>query len=530
MKISYYYLGFICLFIFTGCTPKTVEPRAIKIVSTTVKPKGKAPVLKYFHKTDKSIVGKSAYHPLHLPVDALAARLFIIDHAKTSVDVQYYIYDDDTVGKVFSEHLLLAAQRGVRVRMLLDDLSTSGKDQEIQKLALHPNVELRLFNPNRLRNSFRNLALLFNVNSLGKRMHNKSLIVDGSVAIIGGRNIGDVYFAATDETLFLDYDIISIGKVVPEISKSFDIYWNSEQSIPSSNVLEKSHYEVVDNSMYDGIKNELNTFMTTAFGMALQHSEFKQKINTNKLLFTVADKTNFYYDDPSKVARHRDDNALHITQQVSEDLKHVDTHLTIISPYFIPSDSMMKRMSELREKGAKITIVTNSLASTDVSPVYAGYQGYIKELLAMGVNLYELKPYSLHTLAKAKGKFWKKIPTLSLHTKMMLLDNDRLVVGSANIDPRSEKLNTELLMMITSKTLTKSQQKVIDTVINLKYMYKLSWEKHPITYESDVPKYGPVWRTLEEGRVKKYYERPEVGFWKKFGTDILSLLPIKGYL
>jgi putative cardiolipin synthase len=492
----------------------------IKTVTYTQKPKGQSPLVTYLSQTDKPLGEHAAFYPLELPLDALAARLFLIDHASTSLDVQYYIYDDDNIGKVFSGHLLMAAQRGVRVRMLLDDLSTSGKDEALQQLAMHPNVELRLFNPNKLRTSFRNLALLMNVNSLGKRMHNKSLIADGMSAIVGGRNIGDVYFAATYETLFLDYDILGVGSVVPQISKAFDIYWNSEQSVLASEVLgmkEKGEYVQIEQALTKTLASGLKIFSESNYGKRMASTPFSQKVKRRKLILTVSDKVHLFYDDPAKVATDENNNSGHISQKISDDLIAVTSDVTIISPYFIPSDRMMERLKSLRERSIEVTIVTNSLASTDVSPVYAGYQPYIKPLLQMGVNLYELKPNGLEGVKKAKA--FKKVPNLSLHTKMILIDHKKLAVGSANIDPRSDKLNTELFMVIESKKLSSKQYKSVEKVLNLHYFYKLSLNKERV-----------IWSTIEEGKKVIYESRPSVGFFKALGTDIMSILPIKGYL
>ncbi|RLA59996.1 MAG: hypothetical protein DRQ78_09955 [Epsilonproteobacteria bacterium] len=517
------------LIIFSACSSKNI-PLENKKISMTKLPKGEIPLQKYLNKTDKVLVGHSAFHSLEHPIDALAARLFIIDHAKSSLDVQYYIYEDDNIGKLFTAHLLLAAKRGVRVRLLLDDLSTAGKDENLQKLALHPNVELRLFNPNKLRTSFRNLALLFNVNSLGKRMHNKSLIADGYAAIIGGRNIGDVYFAATDETLFLDYDVLSIGAVVPDISQAFDIYWNSEQAVPSSEVfgVSKYTYEDISEELSLHLKQKLKVFQKSPFGIAVSRSNFMKKVNHRKLQFIVSEKVDFYYDDPSKVAKDENDNSTHISSQIRKDLTKLKSELTIVSPYFIPSDEMMKRIKTLRKKDVEVTILTNSLSSTDVFPVYAAYQDYIEVLVKMGVHLHELKANSFSK--ELQDKHFKKTPRLSLHTKMILLDQNRLAIGSANIDPRSDKLNTELFMVITSEKLTKEEQNIIAKVLSLDNTYKLSWGTHPKIFDDDVQQNGPVWTTLEEGKKTIYYERPKTGFWKRLGTDFISIFPIKGYL
>lgn len=513
-------------FFLSACSHKIPEASAYKQTSVTKLPKNKAPLLAYF-KTDQTLANNSAFHPLSSPTDAFAARLFLIDHATTSLDVQYYIYKADTIGKVFSDHLLMAAHRGVKIRILMDDLTTSGKDEQWQKLASHPNIELRLFNPNILRTSFRNLALLFNVNSLGKRMHNKSLIADGSAAIIGGRNIGDVYFASSAETLFLDYDVLAIGKVVPEIYKAFDLYWNSKEAVPSEDVLDHNDNQSHLASKKD-LKKGINLYNESPAGKAILNSDFNRKIAQKDLKLIVAKQTDFYYDHPTKVSTDEKDNRTHISAQISEDLKHIEDDLIVISPYFIPSDEMMIRFKLLREKGIKVTIITNSLASTDVFPVYGGYKEYIKPLVEMGVKLYELKPNSFKKIISTTE--WANPNSLSLHTKMIIMDNARLGVGSANVDPRSDKLNTEILMIVSSKNLAGKERKELDKVMNLKNFYQLSWGKYPNEFDDDTLRHGPIWHTLEDGEKKVYYTPPHVGFWKNLATDILSLLPIKGYL
>ncbi|TNF44778.1 MAG: phospholipase D family protein [Epsilonproteobacteria bacterium] len=515
------------VFFLSACSHKIPESSVHKNVSFTKLPNGKAPLLAHLKNTDKPLGNKSAFYSLASPVDAFAARLFLIDNATTSLDVQYYIYKKDKLGNVFTSHILMAAQRGVKVRMLMDDLSTSGKDKQWQKLASHPNIELRLFNPNIFRSSFRNLALLFNLNTLGKRMHNKSLIADGSAAIIGGRNIGNDYFASSTKKLFLDYDVLAVGNVVPDIYKAFDLFWNSEESVPSEEILgevQKESYKILEKKFMK--VNQI--YHESLAGKAVHDSDFNQRITEKNLELTVADKTEFYHDHPSKVQTDTRDSSLHISSQISDELKYVNENLLIISPYFIPSKVLMEKLKTEREEGVEVTIITNSLASTDVFPVYSGYQYYIKPLVEMGVKLYELKPDSFKGLLSRKE--WANPNLLSLHTKMIIFDNDRLGVGSANIDLRSDKLNTEIFMIITSKKLVKEERNVLREVINLENFYKLSWGEHPDRFDEDFPSYGPIWTTLEGGREKIYYDSPHVGFWRKLGTAVLSLLPIEGQL
>jgi putative cardiolipin synthase len=483
----------------------------------------KVPLHRYFHKTDRPLHGRSAFYPLPHPDDAFAARLFLIDHAQEQIDVQYYIYENDMAGKIFSAHLLKAAQRGVKVNLLLDDISTSGKDEALAILAASPNVRLKLFNPNRLRRSFRNFALLLNVNTLGKRMHNKALIVDHTAAIIGGRNIGDVYFASGSDILFLDYDILCTGRVVSQIEHSFDLYWKSKLSLSADQVLSAGTIEPHKEKELDDF---LKAFKQSPTGRLILHSPFMQQIQRDDLILTVADKTYLYYDHPNKVITDEEDTTYHISSQIDQRLQKVDHDLMIISPYFIPSQTLMNDLRKLRQKGVSVTIITNALASTDVFPVYSGYKSYIKPLTQMGVKLYELKPNSLQYLMGNRVK--KRLHT-SLHTKMILIDSDRMIIGSANVDPRSEKLNTELVMVIKSSKLTRKQKQALKQLINLQVLYRVTWEKHPVD-EDGQQFYGPVWRTIENGQKRTYYFPPKAPLWKRLGADILSLFPIKGYL
>ena len=518
--------GFLLIF-FSGCAGSVSTLETAKREELTKLPGQRAPLLRYFDKTDKELAGKSAFYPLEMPTDALAARLFLIDHATTSLDVQYYIYDDDLVGHIFTAHLLKAAQRGVKVRMLIDDLTSSGKDEEIEKLILHPNIKLRLFNPNRFRTAFRNMALLFSVDSLGKRMHNKALIADGAAAIVGGRNIGEVYFDSDSETLFLDYDILAVGKVVPDIYKAFDLYWNSREAVSAEEIID-AEKSTPSKALIRQLDEELEQFDHSRLGTRVRNSHFNKEANSRSLALIVADSADFFYDYPDKVRRDADDSSTHISSQINENLLRARKSLLVISPYFVPSDKMMHDFNVLRRDGVEISVITNSLASTDVFPVYAGYKESIKDLLDMGVELYELKPQSLKE--KLRGHRHKKVPILSLHTKIMIFDRQRLGIGSANIDPRSIKLNTEYFMIIDSKSLAREHGASLKQIVNLENFYKLSWGAYPKMYgESDVD-HGPIWTTIENGKEKRYYTPPSAPLWKKLGTDFISLFPIKGYL
>jgi putative cardiolipin synthase len=516
--------GSIVLSACTGISPAPIHPKAVSI---TQLPKGKAPLLGYLSQTDRPLGRHSAFYSLDDPRDAFAARIFLLDSATTSLDVQYYIYEGDQTGEFFAYHLLKAADRGVKVRILIDDLITTGKDREFEMMAAHPNIELRLFNPNPLRKSLRYLALLFDVERLGKRMHNKSLIADGAAAIIGGRNIGDVYYAADSKTLFLDYDILAIGRVLPEIYRGFDTYWNSDVAIPAEEILESSFTDEEYRQERVKLGQRAEAFRSTAIGRAMIDSAFAKALERKGVKMIVADKASFLYDYPEKVKRDENDVRTHLSSRIDAYLGRVRKRVVIISPYFIPSEHMVKRLRELRARGVEVEVLTNSLASTDVFPVYSGYRWSIQTLVKSGVKLYELKAQSFERFLHSET--WLKSHRTSLHTKMIIIDSDRLVVGSANIDPRSNKLNTEQVLIVTSSTLAGAKRRAFDRIDKESDFYRLSWGICPGSNEEDAME-GPLWHTHEQGREKSYCSPPQAGFFKTLGTDLLSYLPIEGYL
>ena len=474
--------------------------------------------------------GKSGFYPLAAPMDALAARLFLIDHAQDSLDVQYYLYHDDLSGSLVARHLVQAADRGVKVRMLLDDLDAANKDPVLAMIAQHPNIHVRLFNPIYFRNLLRNLSLVFNLDKLGRRMHNKSLIADGQVAIIGGRNIGDVYFAADDERLFLDFDVMTVGPVAHEVTEQFNVYWQSDWAKPVSR-LAKYHFRFEDyEKLYEAHEEKMAAFAESPTARRLSDSRFNQQIRHHTLgesLPVYEAEAEFFYDPPKKVAAQMSEQES-INAQL-EDILKVEKELIMISPYFIPTESGMARLQALRDKGVEIIIVTNSLASTDVVAVYSGYKSYREGLLKMGVTLYELRPQASRK-HKPFQKHWRQ-NQLSLHTKLTLIDGRYLLTGSANIDPRSIRLNTELMVLIDDVDFTQHEREQLLKVLSEENVYRLAWETLPeIERSNEFESEGLVWHYRDNGEDKQVYATPEAGFWRKFGVDVLSILPIEGYL
>ncbi len=484
-----------------------------------------SPLTRPLH-TDEPLSGRSAFYPLSLPTDAFAARLYLVDHAAERLDVQYYIYEDDRTGNYFAARLLAAANRGVKVRILIDDLVSTGKDKTWKMLAAHPNIELRLFNPNRFRHFFRYAALIFNAERLGKRMHNKALVADGQAAIIGGRNIGDVYFAADHDSFFIDYDILCIGRAVPEIAGMFDRYWNSPQSVDQRYVLDADISPTDLTDAYRTLRDRTERFEHGEAFAAVRQSPFAQKLDKGTLQLTVAPAA-FYYDDPAKVHSNENDTRTHLSSRLGKNVNDVERELILITPYFIPSEAMIREFRRLRSKNVRIVVITNSLASTDVAIVYSGYIKRIKALLDTGVELYEIGPKSFSR--RHASKAWVKSHKTSLHTKMIVFDGQRLGIGSANLDPRSFKLNTETFMIVYSPALAQNQRAAL-LRIGCDDLYRLRWKPLPYDPLYGFERSGPVWTKACSGVETLFYNPPEAGFWRTLGMHLMTYLPIDGYL
>ena len=485
-------------------------------------------ILKSFGLEKQALREHSFFYPLDKPRDAFSSRIFLVDNATKSIDVQYYIYDDDASGAFFSYHLLQAAKRGVKVRILIDDLDTSGKDKAWSLLALHPNISLKLFNPIRFRKIFRFAKLAFHIDSLGRRMHNKALIVDGKYAIVGGRNIGDIYYATGENTLFLDFDILSVGKINNDIVQMFETYWTSKVVEDASSVLEASFTKDEIKRSEELLNKRVAEFLEMPIAKAMQNADFIKAVQAENIEFVEA-KAAFFYDHPEKITTDIDDDTYHISKEIEREFEHIQKSALIISPYFIPTKEMLRKFKILRERGVKITIITNSLASTDVFIVYSGYQKHIEALLAMGVKVYEIKPSSFKHLKRSKK--WIKQNRISLHTKLMLLDKRYLTIGSANIDPRSIKLNTETFMIIDSKELAQKLLSEAKSVLLSDDLIEVSWGEVPVPYSlSGIKSYGIIYTTTENGVKKVYYQPPYSGFFKIMGANFMSYLPIDGYL
>jgi cardiolipin synthase C len=464
--------------------------------------------------------GENGFRPLPGGVDALLARIVLAEAAERSLDVQYYIWHDDLTGRHFANALLRAADRGVRVRVLLDDVGARATDENLLQIDGHPNIEIRLFNPVASR-SLRGLSMLGDFSRVNRRMHNKAFVADNQAAILGGRNIGDEYFEASGELAFGDLDVLTLGPAVAEVSEAFDRYWNAPLTIPIPALLGRSG----DAAGLAALRARLDAFVETQ-----RDSPYVTKAKAELAAQLKAGAEGYFwgkavllYDDPAKIGRAPEDTEGHLLPQFANLGAHIQKEVLILSPYFIPGDAGVAWMRALVERGVRVTVLTNSLAATDVGAVHAGYQRYRKALLEAGVRLYELKPDAIkHAPAKHEQKGLGS-SRASLHAKTFVFDRSAVFIGSLNLDPRSVQLNTEIGLVCESKPMAEQMAGELE-----KSLDQIAWRLELIDPASGSARIA--WVETGPGGERRLMEEPGVSGWRKFSVWFLGLLPIESQL
>ncbi len=394
---------------------------------------------------------KSGFYLLSDNTDAFVARFALATIAEKTLDIQYYIMHNDASGEYLAYTILKAADRGVHVRILVDDINLSGRDSRLKMLSQHDNIEICIFNPLSNRGWLRHIELIVKLKRAGRRMHNKAFIADSSVAIIGGRNIGDEYFDARREINFVDLDLLIIGPVVNNITTSFNAFWNSQWAT----AIEDLSKTKVVKAQLKGVRRRLTDKWMRAknsdYFHSLQHADFTQKLINKKIPF-IWSSAKLVYDLPEKLIASPTDSSIHFGPKINKYIDSSSEEILIATPYLVPGDTGLQRLIKKRRQGTKIKILTNSLAATDVIAVHAGYKKYREKLIKADIKLFELKANAQHLHSKTR-KLLAGSSSASLHAKYMVIDKQYVFVGSANLDPRSNALNTEIGVIIDSKEL-----------------------------------------------------------------------------
>ena len=373
-------------------------------------------------------------------VDAFAARALSARQAGRSLDLQYYIWHNDMAGRLLAHEVLQAAERGVRVRLLLDDMNNSGEDADLLALDAHPDIEIRVYNPFRNRKGiWRVLEMIQRIYSVNHRMHNKAWIADGRVAVLGGRNIGEEYFDASPDTNFRDLDVVLFGPQVQQASKIFDAYWNSDAAVPIAALAAGGRDRYA--AMTARMQLETKSLDARRYLARVQQSSSVRAYFAQQLAPHWSDKIEVVSDPPLKWKNDKDRSGWLVTRLVNK-LSATRHKALLISPYFVPGDNGTEGLIGLvHDRNAFVGVITNSLAANDVPAVHAGYSAYRGQLLEGGVKLYEIRADPKGGDGNA-GLFGSS--GASLHTKALVVDDIRGFIGSFNMDPRSANLNTEM--------------------------------------------------------------------------------------
>ena len=418
---------------------------------------------------------------------AFTSRMTLIKTAQKTLDIQYYaIFADDTTERMF-EALREAAERGVRIRILLDDFNTSGKNAQVLKLALETNIELRLFNPlpgGRGSMVMRIVSNLQDVARMQRRMHNKMLVADNAVAITGGRNLGETYFGQSEGTNFVDIDVLAAGRIARDLSRSFDQYWNNPLAYPVQSLMSEEEIEALkpkpaaavpgapSDAPQPAADAAVATPVKTLDAAADASNVLPDSTDLRLLTWTWAPSV-LLVDQPSKIAADADDVAE--AQETAVDgllqlMSQARTDLLIVSPYFVPGKVMMGQFAELRRRGVRVRVLTNSLASNDAPAAHVGYARYREALLAMGIELYEMRAEqegTVRSFGSGVGSTGgsKSGSRASLHAKVVVMDGRLLVVGSMNLDLRSKLQNSEVAIIIRNRTLSQETTRMIEPAL-----------------------------------------------------------------
>ncbi|MBK9573650.1 MAG: phospholipase D family protein [Rhodoferax sp.] len=460
--------------------------------------------------------GLSGFRLLPDGQEALLVRAALADAAQRTLDLQYHIIAPDATGTLLIYHAMRAAQRGVRVRLLIDDLDVGDRDSQLATLAAHPNFEVRVFNPF-ARRSFGSLSRFIDYLSdgtrLNRRMHNKLWIADNSAALIGGRNLGDAYFNADGRSNFADLDVLSVGPVVAQASQSFDEYWNSEWSVPiQAYAVQTPSVEQVE-QLRKAFASRADEFRQSAYAQALRASDLGSLVRSGRLALVAANAT-VLYDHPGKLQGSAPAPQAHVMSNLRDAIASTQRELALVSPYFVPQERGVDVLCGLTRRGVRVRILTNSLASTDVAAVHAAYARYRPQLLACGVDLHELRP------SETKRASLRQVISsgVSLHAKAILLDGKVLLIGSMNLDPRSRLSNTEVAVLIDSAVIGKELGRWLDEATSLDRSFRLALA------EPGNPASPLVWHGQEDDKPVRYTRDPLASWWQRATSTLLGVV------
>ena len=490
--------------LFAGCA--TVSFEQPKSYSTAIINTENTALGKYAAHEAAQHDGLSGFYPLNQGMDALGVRLRLAERAEKSIDMQYFLMKLDTAGAVMANALLKSADRGVRVRFLLDDVFTTFPDRSFLLMNQHPNIEIRIFNPVSRRGIYA-FNFIGQFSQANRRMHNKSFTVDNSISVVGGRNIADEYFELKADAVFVDFDVLAVGPIAAEISNSFDEYWNHSRAVPIEQFIKNPKKEDLETVRAD-IAEEFDGIYDTVYKQALNSQLIKDLIAGRQPLFAAHARV--LADSPDKLVSEINETHMRLAKDLREVILNAETEIIFISPYYVPGDRGVQLIRDLVAKGVRVVILTNSLASNNHVPVHSGYARYRRDVISAGAELYEARANAARELSGNKDG----PDTLTLHTKAFLIDRRQLFVGSLNLDPRSIELNAEMGLLIDSAAMVGSlTQDMEQSLATLTYRVRLN-DKGKLEWHSRIDKQDVI-ETKE----------PLTGWWLRFKAWFMKIAP-----
>lgn len=454
------------------------------------------------------------------------SRIAIIDQARHSIDLQYYIFKNDATGRLVAQHLLAAADRGVRVRMLLDAMNLTKEDRMLGALDAHPHIQVRLFNPfgTREPSTFSKLGqFVVEGRRLNRRMHNKSMIVDDTVAIIGGRNIGNDYFDASNDTNFRDVDLIAIGPVVPEASHTFDAYWNCDAAYPVKAFRDARDTQEDLANLRVALAKDARSFAQSDYAEAAAEA-FPEGPTSDRRGAWFWGPAELVSDSPEKIEVEGDVPSLRIGPKLKAMLAGAHSEVLLISPYFVPGSGGAQFLIGMAARGVQVKVLTNSLASNDEPAAYSGYAPYRVPLLEGGVQIYELRPdQGAAQPMTARGRS----SGISLHAKAMVVDSQQVFIGSLNMDQRSKLLNTEMGLIVDCAPLAQAVEQFFDSATSPENAFRVVLQQVP--QGPGVP-WQTRWLYSDNGTDINASKEPGAATGRRVEVFVLRMLPIESQL
>lgn len=451
--------------------------------------------------------GKSGFYPLVAGIDAFGARLALIDRAELTIDAQYFLMKPDSAGRLFAMKLLEAADRGVRVRFLLDDIFTTVDDDAFEVMNQHPNIELRLFNPVG-RGGIYYMNYLGDFKLANRRMHNKSFTVDNQISIVGGRNIADEYFELLTDAEFRDFDILAVGPIAADISETFDRFWNHELAVPMEAFGNDKKLPDLATARAD-LDRKARETSDIIYERAISSPLIQDLIEERVELFP-ADST-VVTDDPEKLLNKVSADYKVLVTALAIAVDEAASEVVVITPYFIPGKNGVEFWRSITNKGVRVVVVTNSLASNNHTPVHAGYARYRHDMIDAGVEMYEVR---VDASKLPEGSDQQGYDSVTLHVKALLIDRRHAFIGSLNLDPRSIDINTEMGVLIDNADLTGGMME--------RFFQNLPSFAYRVTEDEK----GKLrWTAMIDGEEVVETSEPQASRWLRFKAFLFRIFP-----